>query len=440
MTSTVSVSSAAEIQALLDKLVPATKVRVGSALLEKSFPKREQVDLYRVDLSDPAGRRTRRTSLAVQRLPDDRRKKALERLRRAAERLRRIDSGCVAVYGEVPAEKLLLYSFPLDPKLERLGEAVSSGHVAAKLDALGWGAGLDVGPIEVEVVRYVPARRCQVRWRTSGVDGKPAEIYAKAYRDARGAEVFDAMRQLHDRLTAEAPADISTPAPVAYVPEWNALLQRAAPGITLHSLCGSGQAEESAFELAGRALAAFHAEGIELARTHSADDELGVAYHSASLAAQRQHRYGKLLGWLEELQTAAESGSTVRLSVVHRDCYDRQFLIDGKRVAIIDLDDLALGEPELDAANFMAHIELRAIQGLISAGGMRTSFLEGYRRAGRRRLDDRRLRFYLATALIRLTSLYSMRPGETASSDELFSQAGDAVSAVMRQTKCGLMP
>jgi aminoglycoside phosphotransferase (APT) family kinase protein len=46
---------------------------------------------------------------------------------------------------------------------------------------------------------------------------------------------------------------------------------------------------------------------------------------------------------------------------VHRDLYEEQLLI-GNRVGLIDLDDAALGPPELDLGNLLAHVDLLALR------------------------------------------------------------------------------
>lgn len=44
-------------------------------------------------------------------------------------------------------------------------------------------------------------------------------------------------------------------------------------------------------------------------------------------------------------------------TVVHRDLYEDQIVVDD-RIGLIDLDDAALGPPELDLGNLIAHVEL----------------------------------------------------------------------------------
>ena len=46
----------------------------------------------------------------------------------------------------------------------------------------------------------------------------------------------------------------------------------------------------------------------------------------------------------------------------HRDFYDKQILLDGKKLTVIDWDTFAMADPTLDFGNFTAHLKLRALQ------------------------------------------------------------------------------
>ena len=68
-------------------------------------------------------------------------------------------------------------------------------------------------------------------------------------------------------------------------------------------------------------------------------------------------------------------------TVVHRDLYEEQVLVD-RRVALIDLDDAALGPPELDLGNLLAHVELLELRrGRDLTAGTR-ALVDGYLEAG----------------------------------------------------------
>jgi Ser/Thr protein kinase RdoA (MazF antagonist) len=95
----------------------------------------------------------------------------------------------------------------------------------------------------------------------------------------------------------------------------------------------------------------------------------------------------------------------------HRDFYDKQVLAGPAGVWIIDLDTLACAPQALDVGNFIAHLRLRERQGYLThqrARAWANSFLEGYRR--RRPIDDMAIDWCAASALLRLASIYVVRP------------------------------
>ncbi len=75
----------------------------------------------------------------------------------------------------------------------------------------------------------------------------------------------------------------------------------------------------------------------------------------------------------------------------------------------MDLDTLALGDPELDVANLATHLTLRSLQGLCSLADairLQRELLSAYGDA----LDEERLLAYGAAAQLRLACVYAFRP------------------------------
>ena len=69
-------------------------------------------------------------------------------------------------------------------------------------------------------------------------------------------------------------------------------------------------------------------------------------------------------GW-RTLQSALAEGSSLpaaELVLTHRDLHDGQWLVNDDRPCLLDFDLLCRAEPELDIANFLAHLELRRLQ------------------------------------------------------------------------------
>ncbi|QDU65079.1 phosphotransferase [Engelhardtia mirabilis] len=178
--------------------------------------------------------------------------------------------------------------------------------------------------------------------------------------------------------------------------------------------------DESDFEQIGRALRRLQ-DGQErlskpladLLPTHTAEDELAVLAERGRRCVialgQQPQGYSKTL---ERLRNVAPR-PTVPVPC-HRDLHDGQVLLGTGAPTLMDLDLLCLADPLLDVANLLAHLALRRLQGLAEAtpDGVRAcgdALLTGLDRDV---LPDYlpRLRFYQATALLRLSALYALRP------------------------------
>lgn len=118
---------------------------------------------------------------------------------------------------------------------------------------------------------------------------------------------------------------------------------------------------------------------------------------------------------------------TAPLSPAHRDLHDGQFVADGQTLTLLDFDLACLADNALDAANLMAHLRLRELQGL--SGADQTSFercgqalLNGLGRSDQADFSGR-LRFYQATTFLRLSLIYGLRPPWAHLSPELIDMA-----------------
>jgi hypothetical protein len=104
-------------------------------------------------------------------------------------------------------------------------------------------------------------------------------------------------------------------------------------------------------------------------------------------------------------------------TVVHRDLYEEQVLV-GERIGLIDVDDAALGPPELDLGNLAAHLELleRRIDADLSDPA--AAILAGYRSTGPA-LDHVLLERCRTLSLLRLACIH----GEPALVDAALSRS-----------------
>lgn len=146
---------------------------------------------------------------------------------------------------------------------------------------------------------------------------------------------------------------------------------------------------------------------------HDAAAELAVTRGWVETATA----YGLLTedAWQPELDNTAEllAGRPDPCVRVHRDLHDKQLLLaDGAPVGLLDLDLLTAGEPALDLANLIAHLELRWRQsrcGRDRALACTHALLAGYAAGPSVR---RRLPGYLSSTRLRLAAVYAFRDAD----------------------------
>src|SRR5699024_7011671 len=106
-------------------------------------------------------------------------------------------------------------------------------------------------------------------------------------------------------------------------------------------------------------------------------------------------------------------------AVLHRDLHDKQILVDDTQVGLLDFDLAAAGDPALDLANLLVHLDLRVLQGRSSRAQA-----QACAHAIRQAYDVRpeagaRIAAYQLTTRIRLACVYAFRPRHAAAAERL---------------------
>lgn len=100
--------------------------------------------------------------------------------------------------------------------------------------------------------------------------------------------------------------------------------------------------------------------------------------------------------------------------VVHGDLHDKNVLISGENMGLIDLDGVGLGTPEDDVANLAVHLELRGLQAGCPRVGRSLSDRLVATYQGDRRLDPVRLDAVKRHTWFRLACIYRFRTASRA--------------------------
>jgi aminoglycoside phosphotransferase (APT) family kinase protein len=257
----------------------------------------------------------------------------------------------------------------------------------------------------LDILGYRPARRMVAAGRLDGV----AAVW-KGYRRGKGAR-----HARHYALAASAlhGGGVRTPAILEVDQEADFLVMRREAG--LQPAVAEANAEDFRRMGSGtRQLQAFRGD-LDALGGFGRGDELAVLQ-------ERVRRLTMAGGsppedWLRLESSLAEavSGPPPAAAVLsHRDLHDGQWLVHEGRPCLLDFDLLCLAEPELDAANFLAHLDLRRLQrpDAISSRDVAAcgeAFLNGLG-CGDSSGQQARLAFYQATTFARLALVYQLRP------------------------------
>jgi Ser/Thr protein kinase RdoA (MazF antagonist) len=253
-------------------------------------------------------------------------------------------------------------------------------------------------PMHVEQLKHKLGRR-----RTARARGPRGSAIVKVYASERAAVVARRVESL-----SAGPEEPLVPTVLHVDPGLRLVVLTDLPGRPLREALLEGDLATCA--RVGSALGSWHAAWDRNApgalRPHTAERERTLLQGRADAASPPVAR--AVADVLPELE-----GEWKCTTVVHRDLYEEQVLV-GERIALIDLDDAALGPPELDVGNLLAHIELLELRRQRDLRDGKRALLAGYEDDGPA-LDGALLDRCRRLTLLRLACLNDdVRLGEAA--------------------------
>lgn len=212
---------------------------------------------------------------------------------------------------------------------------------------------------DVSVLRHKPGRRAVLSFHLTLADGLAARWIGKVRSrgtDERPVILAQALRRAG--LAGEGSASIGVPRPIGVVDAHHLSLFEhvdGTPATTL--LLADGDPHAIAQQMA-LAMTTLHRASVSARRRRTVADELETlrvrvaAWQDAdqSLAPFLSRMSRRCAALAEPLRHRAPR------TLLHRDLYPDQLLLDGTRTWIVDLDLAADGDPALDAGNMVAHL------------------------------------------------------------------------------------
>lgn len=339
----------------------------------------------------------------------------------------------------LPERELEIHSIDCDSVLTALPECLDAEAMARHLEPY-----LSTGErhpdrrpsLEVHPLSYRARRRATIRYRHDH-----QRLIGKVFRDDRGIRAERWHLALRERLSRSTHGQVTVPIPVGYLADVRMLLFGWSEPRELPASAASAAEVRTVMH----ALAALHQVAMDDLPAYSAADEIAIverwARALATIAPDRTDTLRRLIPvW------RVQSPPSHRRVTLHRDFYSRQVLLGAKQTTIIDLDTLSGGDAAVDVGNFLAH---RWLDSLRHAGGFSAERFEqesrevliAYQSSGGR-LRRSNVRWYWASALLRLGAVHALRTTTGRYSDALWALSAQllGVNCVLDQTPRMMKP
>ena len=318
-----------------------------------------------------------------------------------------------------PDLKMLVPVFPFDSKLTTLEKAFSPTYMLKFFQEklpLEATSNAEIVDCKIQVLGYRLERRCtllyELNLKTKPSQPKTIRLIGKIYSEKKSKEAWEIMTKLGESQLFQKNKNIKIHSLIFFSPELNALFLEYNPGKSLYRFKDSVSYLKVIKQIPV-VLEQLQESKINLETKYTLADELELV--------DKSHRYLKLFLpearekadlILQKIEAESEKLQNSALLPAHRDFYDKQILIHGKTLTIIDWDTFAMADPGLDFGNFTAHLKLRGLQipSFAPVFNKAEKLLEEKISASKYKEIGGNYKFYKLTALFRLASLYAFKP------------------------------
>ena len=290
------------------------------------------------------------------------------------------------------------WRFPDDPAMPWLAQLMRAENAATliPLDDTLRLEGCD--ELEgIEIVNYRPEIRCTARYRFRSTDTpKQSVVYGKTYADESGREIYENSQEL--RRQSRLPHAFAIPRALGYDPGHHTLWLEGLQGKPLKEALFQDGCEALVDGLC-KGLSAFDEVSLPHLEAITPEQHLQEWRKKAQKLAHAYAECGDLLqSLLADLQQSCPEPEESRL--IHGDFHiDQLALLGDGRLALFDFDELALGDPLQDLANFAADLNSYAMP-VADIDRLLEQLFAAYRRASVRRVDANRFVWHLRGQLL----------------------------------------
>ncbi len=222
----------------------------------------------------------------------------------------------------------------------------------------------------IRVTRHKPGRRAVVEYevevKSPAAPSERVTLLGKLRARRSGNEGYRQLSAFWDAgFDAHSADGISVPEPIGTISAMQMWFQRKVPGVTSEQvLATEGPTLRVALaKRVAQAIQKIHGCGVPTEKQHTMADELRILETCLDkVAALKPDWHSRLLVLMSACKSLGASQPMLKPCGSHRDFYPAQVLVDGPRLWLIDFDLYCLGDPGLDAGNFIGHVIEQALR------------------------------------------------------------------------------
>ena len=279
---------------------------------------------------------------------------------------------------------LLVWVFPEDPAIPHLPDVSDPERVTEHFPYSSLPKGLDgagdIRSVEVEVVNYRPELRCTTRYdlRWGMADqSEDLTIFGKTFRNGEGRDVYARSEYLWKRFSG-VDEDVLFAQPLGYTSEVQTLWQLGVEGTPLCSVIEEANCD-SYLRTIAKGLAMIHNSDLSGLPTWTLDKHLTEVDKKIEKLRRAAPSMVDELDLLTQLvHHDAPNPSDIQFRPMYWDFHVNQLLAHDGKIAFFDFDELAVGDPLQDLANFIVDLHFRDVSPF-PAQRMAKSLYDSYR-------------------------------------------------------------
>jgi len=300
---------------------------------------------------------------------------------------------------------LLLWVFPADPAIPHLPDVSDPERVMVHLPYSSLPKGLDdardIRSVEMEVVNYRPELRCTTRYHLSwGTADQPRQltIFGKTFRNGEGRDVYTRSEYLWNRFSG-VDEEVLFPQPLGFTSAVQTLWQLGVEGAPLCRVIEEDNCD-SYLRAVAKGLAMIHNSDLEELPQWTLSEHLMEFDKKVEKLRRAVPSSVEELDLLAQLvHRNAPNLSDIPLRPIYWDFHVDQLLAQDGKVAFFDFDELVIGDPSQDIANFIVDLRFRDVKQLL-ARRMAKSLYDSYRSQVKWEVPINRVRWHARVQFI----------------------------------------